>query len=134
MAPHRNLRSLVGAVAVGFAAAGLVGCQLLPEDSKVAKHFKESKITKHFTESKFAKYLKGTKLAKLHKLDEKELKVMPEIVPPEKTPPPQSALNLAPGAPPPGPPTIWSKLGLSPEQREFRQREQSKREKGQSAD
>lgn len=131
MAPHPKFRALFGAVALGLASAGLVGCQILPEESAAAKCFKESKLNKHiteskvykhFTESKAAKFLKESKLGKLKKLGEKELKVMPELTPPEKTPPPQSALNLAPGAPAPGPPTIWSKLGLSPEQREFRQR------------
>lgn len=131
MATHQTFRSLLGAVVVGLASAGLVGCQLLPEESAAAKCFKESKLRKHIVESKVAKcvaeskvvkYLKVSPLGKLKKLGEKEIKVMPELIAPEKTPPPQSALNLAPGAPPPGPPTIWSKLGLSPEQREFRQR------------
>jgi hypothetical protein len=45
------------------------------------------------------------------------------MTPPAPTPPPQSALGLAPGAAPPGPTTVWSKLGLSPAQREFRQRQ-----------
>jgi hypothetical protein len=51
--------------------------------------------------------------------------VIPDIVPPAPTPPPQSALGLAPGAPPPGGPTVWSRLGLSAEQREFRRRQLS---------
>jgi hypothetical protein len=49
--------------------------------------------------------------------------VMPDLTPPAAVPPPQSALGIAPGAPPPGPPTIWSKLGLSQQQREFRRRQ-----------
>ena len=134
MAAHTTFRSLFGAVAVGLAAAGVVGCQCLPEESKAAKHFKESKIVKHFTESKVVKHFADSKLgravkdaklaakAKLPKHGEKELKVMPEVVPPEKTPPPQSALNLAPGAPRPARPPSGRSSACPRSSGEFRQR------------
>lgn len=113
MAPPRKLRSLVGALIVGAAAAALVGCRLLPEDCRPGKDRKDGKDLKG---------LKDAKLLKLFKPPEPQVPVIPELVPPAPVPPPPSALNLAPGAPPPGPPTVWAKLGLSAEQREYRRR------------
>ncbi len=57
------------------------------------------------------------------KLKGPTIPVIPPVVAPAAVPPPQSALGLAPGAPPPGPPTVWDKLGIGAQQQEFNRRQ-----------
>lgn len=118
MTDVRLIRRLAGAVVLFAATVVVCGCQGVasfcgcdPADHPFLAKLKRKDPVTGKLKGPFNGKLKGPTIP-----------TMPKIQAPAPTPPPQSALGLAPGAPPPGPTTVWDKLGLGAQQREFRRR------------